>query len=74
MKLRMALLSVSAVLLTACASTGEKTSYVPQVRSAYPESQIAADDAYMARVEFLARRRGINLTWVNPPRKVATEK
>ena len=74
MKVRMAVLSTAAVLLAACASTGEKTSYAPQPQGAYPETRIATDDAYMARVEFLARRRGIHLTWVNPPTKIAPKK
>jgi hypothetical protein len=27
------------------------------------------DEAYMAQVERIARRRGIDVTWVNVPRK-----
>jgi hypothetical protein len=74
MKVRMAVLATAATLLAACASTGgEKTSYAPQAKSV-PETRVATDDAYMARVEFLARRRGINLTWVNPPTRIEQKK
>lgn len=72
MKVRMAVLSASMVCLAACASTGEKTSYVPQ-QKVYSQTRISTDDAYMARVEAYARRRGIDLQWVNPPTKIVAK-
>jgi len=74
MKVRMAVLSTAAILLAACASTSEQASYAPQPQGAYPETRITTDDVYMARVEYLARRRGVHLTWVNPPTKIAPKK
>jgi hypothetical protein len=68
MKLRMSVLSASVVLLAACASSGATTGYVPQ--KTHPQTRLAQDEAYMAHVEALARRRGIDLTWVNPPQKI----
>lgn len=63
---RMAVLSLSILGLAACASTGEKSAYVPPPRA---DSIMDNDEIYMATVERIARRRGIDLVWVNPPRK-----
>lgn len=71
MKLRMAVLSASVLLLAACASTGEQTSYAPAKQ--YEQTRLDNDELYMARVEAYARRRGIDLTWVNPPRKIVAK-
>jgi len=63
---RMAVLSLSILGLAACASMEERSTYVP---SPEPDSIMDNDEAYMAAVERIARRRGIDLVWVNPPRK-----
>jgi hypothetical protein len=68
----MAVLSASVICLAACASSGGTTSYVPKAQDV-AHSNVRTDDAYMARVEFLARRRGIHLTWVNPPTKIVAK-
>lgn len=72
MKLRMAVLSAAVVLLSACASTGETTGYSSAAQD-YPDTRLSNDELYMARVEAAARRRGIDLTWVNPPRKIVAK-
>ncbi|MFC5570627.1 hypothetical protein ACFPN1_11205 [Lysobacter yangpyeongensis] len=72
MKLRMAVLSASVVFLAACASSGGTASYAPEAKT-YAQTRLDTDDAYMARVEAAARRRGIDLTWVNPPRKIVAK-
>lgn len=70
--LRMAVLSVSLLGLAACATTGEETAYnAPAVEA--PQTRLDNDEAYMARVEAYARRRGIDLTWVNPPRRIVAK-
>jgi hypothetical protein len=69
---RMAVLSVSMLGLAACASSGGTTSYNEPAKQ-YPETRMENDDAYMARVEAYARRRGIDLTWVNPPRQIVAK-
>lgn len=70
MKLGMAVLSVAALALAACATTGESTSYTPAPANSVPQTRIIKDDLYMARVEHLARQRGIHVTWVNPPTRI----
>lgn len=68
MRVRMAVLSVAAVLLAACATTSEQTSYAPQTQKVRPQTHTSNDEAYMARVEAQARRRGVDVTWVHPPK------
>lgn len=63
---RMAVLSLSILGLAACASMEEKSTYVPPPKA---DSIMDNDEAYMVAVERIARRRGIDLVWVNPPRK-----
>jgi hypothetical protein len=63
---RMAVLSLSILGLAACASTGEKSAYVAPPRA---DSIMDNDELYMDIVERTARRRGIDVVWVNPPRK-----
>ena len=59
-----------ALLLTACAST-PKEAAAPQPATSSPVSvhTISKDEAYIAYVERTARRRGIQVMWVNPPDK-----
>lgn len=54
-------LSLSCLLLAACASTGETT----QARSSGWER----DEAYISAVERLAKENGAQVYWVNPPHK-----
>lgn len=70
MKVGMAVVSVAALTLAACATTGESTSYKPAPANSGSETRIVKDDAYMAKVEHLARQRGIHVTWVNPPTRI----
>jgi hypothetical protein len=72
MKVRMAVLFASGLLLVACASTAEQSSYTsPQ--KAYVQTRIEADEAYISQVEATARRRGVGVTWVNPPKKIVAK-
>ena len=66
--LRTAVLLLSVLGLAACASVREKsdTTFVPPQRA---PSLLDADEAYMAKVERIARRRGVEVVWVNVPRK-----
>jgi hypothetical protein len=70
---RMAVLSVSMLGLAACASSGGTTSYSAEPQP-HPQTRLSNDELYMARVETYARRRGIDLTWVNPPREIVAKK
>jgi hypothetical protein len=64
-KLRVLVLSLSAVGLAACASVQEKSTYVPVQKA---PTIMDVDEAYVAYVERVARRRGIEVVWVNLPR------
>ena len=68
--LRITTLSLGLLLLVGCAST-QKTTY----RDAQPPQQTVGyserDARYMSMVEDMARQRGIQVVWVNPPRKQA---
>lgn len=57
------------VLLTGCATTSASTAYAPAPAPAAGQRVIEQDHAYMQQVEQVARRRGIGVTWVNPPMK-----
>lgn len=61
--MRLAVVVSTCGLLAACASTGGAASAPP------PEQRtLTAEQQYIAYVERIAKRRGIQLTWVNPPR------
>lgn len=68
----MAVLSASLLGLAGCASTGGSTAgYTPETK--VQETRLSRDERYMATVEAIARRRGIDLTWVNPPKKIVAK-
>ena len=58
----------TALLLSSCASTGGTQAG----RQGAFKQQI--DEAYVAHVEMLADRRGVDVRWVNPPRRLAPPK
>ena len=66
MKVSRGVLVLCVLGLAACASHEEKTAYVAPTRVG-PPAPIVTDDAYVAAVERVARRRGIYLQWVNMP-------
>ncbi len=57
---RAAVLSLSVVALAGCASMDDQSARVS------PRT-IVLDQDYISRVEHVAQRRGVNVTWVNPP-------
>lgn len=65
--LRSAVLLLPVLGLAACAGMQERSSaaFVPPQRA----PSIMDDELYIARVEQIARRRGIEVVWVNLPRK-----
>lgn len=65
---RAAALALAALGLTACTGTQQRSdaAFVPPPRS---PSLLDEDALYVARVEQIARRRGIEVVWVNAPRK-----
>lgn len=48
-----------------CATTSEST----RTSASPAEQTIATDSVYVGQVERIARRRGIEVQWVNPPTK-----
>lgn len=62
-------LSISVAGLCACAGTPQRVSQAPPASSADRPGSIVSDDEYVAYVDRVARRRGIEVKWVNPPTK-----
>ena len=59
---RVFVVSLSVAGLSACASMdGQSAAIAPS------STTIGVDGAYVGRVEQIALRRGIEVTWVNPP-------
>lgn len=59
--LRIAAVSLSVAGLVACATTDDRA------MQASPQTNQDPDAAYIGMVERIALRRGIQVTWVNPP-------
>ena len=66
--IRLTTLAAATCLLAACASSREQASYAAPQRVEAPGS-IVTDSEYVAAVERVARRRGIDVQWVNVPTK-----
>jgi hypothetical protein len=65
---RIVILSLSVIGLAACAGMQQRSgaAYVAPQRA---PSIMDDDDAYIAKVEAIARQRGLDVVWVNKPRK-----
>lgn len=57
-----AFLSLTIVAMAGCTSMEPRAQAAPQAQA------LTAEELYVARVEQIARRRGIDVTWVNPPK------
>lgn len=66
--LRTVVLPLSLLGLAACAGMQQKsdTAFVAPQRAS---SLVDGDQDYVARVEAIARRRGVEVVWVHTPRK-----
>lgn len=64
-----ALSASSALLLTACASSGGMASAPSQYESGHSQEKVVQDAQYVAYVERVARRRGVQVHWIHPPVK-----
>ena len=60
--LGIAFLSLSIVAMAGCTSMQPRAEAAPQAQA------LTAEELYIARVEQIARRRGIDVTWVNLPK------
>lgn len=65
---RISAVSFAVVFLGACAGTQEMTSTGSPASETQDKPELTADQRYIAQVERIAKRRGIHVTWVNPPR------
>lgn len=61
-------IACAVVVLSACASSGGMAS-APQADHDRYVGRIMTDAAYVAAVEQVARDRGVQVQWVNPPQK-----
>ncbi len=61
MKLGLLVILFVTAAVSGCASSGSAS--LADKRAAY-----SVDAAYVARVESIARQRGVEVKWVNPPR------
>lgn len=69
-RLFQAVLVASATLaLSACASSGGMASALGPAASPQQGERILTDSAYVSAVERVARDRGIDVQWVNPPQR-----
>ena len=55
--------------LSACASTSQLASATPASGAYRAPDHLVSDSEYIAQVERLARIRGVQVQWVNPPVK-----
>lgn len=62
--IRLAAAAAATCLLAGCATSQEQASYTAPERA---PGAVVTDDAYVAYVERVARRRGIDVQWVNVP-------
>lgn len=57
------------LLLASCAGTQEFSRSTTPAAAPAPETPMTKDDIYVARVEEIARRRGVQVVWVNRPKE-----
>ncbi len=65
-KLRIVILLLPILGLSACATTDERSMYTSSQETPRMTDR---DEAYMGYVERVARSRGVGVMWVNPPRR-----
>jgi len=65
--IRLAVCIGAASALAGCTTDNQLARAAPAASSS--SHSIVTDSLYVARVEAIARRRGIGVTWVNPPVK-----
>ena len=65
---RILFMTLAVGTLAACSSMLDKSTLSSTTRVEAP-SNLTVDDAYVARVEYMARQRGVEVHWVNMPTK-----
>lgn len=69
--LRIAVASLAVLGLAGCTSMDERSS--GRIAPQSSPGTIVTDDDYVAHVEAIARRRGIDVVWVNMPNRRARD-
>jgi hypothetical protein len=62
-------LSAVPLVLAACSSMQEKPTYAAAESPAIDSYDANIDQTYVANVEYIAKQRGVEVHWVNPPTK-----
>lgn len=63
-------LSIAPILLLAsCASTHELSRSTQPAAAPTSETPMTPEDMYVARIQAIAMRRGVQVVWVNRPQK-----
>jgi hypothetical protein len=65
--LRFAIATIAVAGLSACASTHQWAAAPEKAAQPVAGAQYKGDVQYIAAVEHIARRRGVQVQWVNPP-------
>lgn len=66
---RAAVLAAAVAVSAGCATTSEPAASLAPGPASGTIVAVDQDHAYMQQVEAVARRRGIGITWINPPIK-----
>lgn len=69
---RLAVSVVAVAVLAGCASTQQPVARAPAAQMDQANSTVDRD--YMAAVQYVADKRGVNVRWVNPPTKRGPQK
>ena len=67
--LRIAIAASPLLLLGACATTDDMAGGPEPMRVVASDTVFVTDQAYIDTVNYLAKRRGTRVVWVNPPKK-----
>lgn len=65
---RILFMTLAVGTLAACSGMQDKSTVASATRVEAP-SNLTVDDVYVARVEYMARQRGVEVHWVNMPTK-----
>lgn len=74
MRMRCSVAALSLCTLAACASSADRAPVADAAAAKPKRPETVLDQAYMARVERAALRRGILVQWVHPPTKPSDDR
>ena len=62
-------LSAASLLLAGCSSMQDKPTYAAAASRPVEPFDANIDQTYVSNVEYIAKQRGVEVRWVNPPTK-----